>query len=93
MHWFFIDFRLLTLGPVSGSRTGILKDREKMLPRCCRGVAAGVRCGECTGSITSMIYYSQGTGCSLSSQYSLQESISKNIFGAAKFTIGALCEL
>ena len=29
-----------------------------------------------------MIYYCQGTGCSLSSQYSLQESILKFIFSS-----------
>ena len=32
---------------------------------------------KCAESIAMMIYYCQGTGCSLSSQYSLQESILK----------------
>ena len=36
--------------------------------------------GKCVESIAMMIYYCQGTGCSLSSQYSLQESNLKNIF-------------
>ena len=56
---------------------------EKMLPRCCRGVAGRIRCLECTRSITMMIYYSQGAGGSLNSQYSLQESIPKIKFERA----------
>ena len=39
---------------------------------------------KCVESIAMMIYYCQGTGCSLSSQYSLQESILKIFFGTEK---------
>jgi len=48
---------------------------KKIFPRYSRGIPAGIRCKKCVGSIDMMIYYCQGTGCSLSSQYSLQERI------------------
>ena len=57
---------------------------------------------ECAESIAMMIYYCQGTGCSLRSQYSLQESIFKIFFATSPtwrvlycstvyFTIVILC--
>ena len=54
-----------------------MRVRKKYLHGDLHGVFMVHGPGKCMESIAMMIYYYLGTGCSLSSQYSLQESVLK----------------